>query len=652
MTTLDTATSSPIEPAAAEKKPRRGAKSLPIAREINHDLPPRAAERYEPELSLELIDPSPHNHRKNFTHLEELAESIKLKGVVSPISVRPSPTTPGRFELIAGERRWRSSGIAGRATIPALVKDLSDVEVLEEQLIENVQREDVHPLEEAQGYRDLCDKHGYTIDLIIEKTGKSKAWVYARLKLCELSPEARELFLSEKLNASIALLIARIPDPKLQARAIREVLCLEPDGEGSADTRYDDFYDRPHVDVEDDKGVVTREIVPMSVREAAAHIHKNYMLKLEQAKFDTTDERLVPEAGACGRCPHRTGNQADLFGDVKRGDVCTNPPCFEAKTQAAFERAAATAAAQGAKVLTVDESKKLFISPHDPTSVRHNAPFVAASDLVPWEVAQLLSEKERAAGGSLTWGKLLGKKGVNEVDKVVAQDGTGAARELLSKAKVIEQLTEAGKLNQPTPASKSPAVSAADEKAKRERALVKSTFAKVFEASGHISIAKLSQKSQLELWRWVVLKFADIVSDRDDGMPFVLQALGISDGEEFDYPGSKEIEDAVAKIKTAADLQLVLVRFALAEHAPFRELDDSGVHGLKLLGVDWKTLLAKERAAVASNVAIAKSAAKKKPAGKAKATSLADLCDKCGRELGEHTGKKCPKPAKAAGKGR
>ncbi len=135
-------------------------------------------------VELKDIKPSQHNARKTFDEakIKELSASIKEKGVIEPIIIRPAN---GKYEVVCGERRFRASQMAGITTIPAVIKELDDKQAIEYQIIENLHREDVHPLEEAEGYELLMKKHGYkTVEDIAVKVGKSKGYVYGRLKLC------------------------------------------------------------------------------------------------------------------------------------------------------------------------------------------------------------------------------------------------------------------------------------------------------------------------------------------------------------------------------------------------------------------------------------------------------------------------------------
>lgn len=282
-------------------------------------------------VSLRELKPHAHNARKNFDEakLKELAESIKLKGVIHPIIVRPAN---GKYEVVCGERRFRASQLAGVKDIPAIIKELDDRQALEYQIIENLQREDMHPLEEAEGYEALMKKHGYkTVDDIAVKVGKSRGYIYGRLKLCELIPDNRKLFYGGKLNPSVALLIARIPE-HLQKEAGKKLASGGLDGE------------------------------PMSYRRAQEFITKEFMLVLKAAPFDTDDAMLTEAAGSCTICPRRTGNQKELFPDISSADVCTDPVCFKVKKEAGIKRALAKAKGAGRIVLLEHETKKVFFS--------------------------------------------------------------------------------------------------------------------------------------------------------------------------------------------------------------------------------------------------------------------------------------------------
>jgi ParB family chromosome partitioning protein len=140
------------------------------------------------KLPLDLLAPSPLQPRRNFDEsaLNELAASIAEKGVLQPLLVRPAPNNPGHYEIVAGERRWRASQRANVHEVPVVVTDLTDEEVLEVALIENLQRKDLSPVEEAQGYQRLMDEFGHTQERLAESVGKSRPHVANCLRLLTL----------------------------------------------------------------------------------------------------------------------------------------------------------------------------------------------------------------------------------------------------------------------------------------------------------------------------------------------------------------------------------------------------------------------------------------------------------------------------------
>ncbi len=385
------------------------------------------------ELAPAAIAPSPHNHRKTFSGLDELAASMREKGVVSPITVRPKPAGATTHELVVGERRWRAAKIAKLPVMPAIERELSDKEVLELQLIENVQRVDVHPLEEADGYKDLIAKHGYDVEQIVAKTGKSTSWVYARLKLCALAPVPRKAFLEDNLNAELALMIARIPDIKLQTQATKEVL-----GEGGWKDYQGSGVEAHEVETEGTDGKAVREPIPLSVREARVFLRRKYMLRLDQAPFEVADAQLVPKAGPCTTCQYRTGNQRELFSDVPSADVCTNPPCFEAKKKAVWDRKAAEASRAGVRVLNPKETKNVFEDYGPGTRVARGAAYVDPDDHLPHDLNPGAKPK--------TWKQLLGKD--VQPATVLALDGAGVTRTLIDRKSAVAKLEKAGKLKE------------------------------------------------------------------------------------------------------------------------------------------------------------------------------------------------------------
>ena len=176
-------------------------------------------------LPLDRIRESTTNPRQHFDDLEELAASIRTHGVLQPILVRPLRKD---FELVVGARRLRAARLAGLSSVPAQVKPLDDRSAREVQIIENLQRQDVHPLEEADGYKALLESTpSCTIEEIAAKVGKSKAYVYQRLSLTRLAPQVREVVASDALPLSYALKLAPL-DGDVQMNALEH--CFRPLG--------------------------------------------------------------------------------------------------------------------------------------------------------------------------------------------------------------------------------------------------------------------------------------------------------------------------------------------------------------------------------------------------------------------------------------
>ena len=179
----------------------------------------------ESTATLRIADISPDREqpRKSFDDeaLSELAASIEKHGVLQPIVVRPVPV--GGYKIVAGERRWRAARLAGLKEIPAVVREISDNEAMELALIENLQREDLDPVEEALGYRQLMEKCNYTQETAAKTIGKSRSAVANSLRLLKLPPEALEFLRKGMLTAGHAKAILSIEDPALQLEAAMRI---------------------------------------------------------------------------------------------------------------------------------------------------------------------------------------------------------------------------------------------------------------------------------------------------------------------------------------------------------------------------------------------------------------------------------------------
>lgn len=180
-------------------------------------------------VPIELVHPNPRNPRKAFREedLADLAQSIREKGVVQPILVRPLKAQPNHYEIIAGERRWRASQRAGQHEVPVVVQDVSDKEALELAIIENVQRADLNPLEEAFGYEQLIADFAYTQQDLGQVIGKSRSHVANTLRLLKLPEKVKDHLREGRLTAGHARALVTAADPEgLAARIVDEGLTV------------------------------------------------------------------------------------------------------------------------------------------------------------------------------------------------------------------------------------------------------------------------------------------------------------------------------------------------------------------------------------------------------------------------------------------
>ena len=181
--------------------------------------PEKASDRV---LPIERIEPNPDQPRRSFTqdHLDELAASIQAKGVLQPLIVRPSPRTNGQYEIVAGERRWRAAQLAQLHDVPVLIRDFDDTEVLEVAIIENIQRADLDPIEEATGYRQLMFKFGHTQEKVAEALGKSRSHIANLLRLLNLPTSVQEMVSDGRLSVGHARALITSSDPEALAKVI------------------------------------------------------------------------------------------------------------------------------------------------------------------------------------------------------------------------------------------------------------------------------------------------------------------------------------------------------------------------------------------------------------------------------------------------
>lgn len=307
-----------------------------------------------PRIASEHLFESPTNPRKRWGDLDELAGSIRaIDGLIHALVVRiefnPDGTATGRYEIVCGARRFRAGKLAGLTAFACDVRELSDDHALELQLIENVQRSDLHPLEEAEGYANMIAKlHGYTVETIAARVKKSTGWVYGRLKLLELGPEAVSAISRQvnPLELGVAIVLARQPQSR--------------QGEGL-------------------RGL---ERITTGVKDQIAYLQKDFARNLKGAPFDLKDATLprLGGIGDCVTCPKNSNNEPrELFGDyvrIERAGICSNTTCFVERCDRVVEIKLEKAKATGLEVLTMTQTKKAIVAGAPATG----SPYVIATD--------------------------------------------------------------------------------------------------------------------------------------------------------------------------------------------------------------------------------------------------------------------------------
>jgi ParB family chromosome partitioning protein len=259
-------------------------------------------------MPLESLIECPLNPRRTLDDaaLNELAASIRSQGVLMPLLVRP--VNPQTYEVVAGKRRFRAAQRAEVESVPVEIRELTDAQCIEIAIVENRQRQDVHPLEESSSFAQLLalDEPKYSIERIAAKCGKTPAFIVSRLSLAALTPTATEAFVKDEIGLGHALLLAKL-QPAEQENAL-SACYQEVYGNGSKPKR-----------------------ILLPVRHLREWIERNVLLDLAAAPFSKEDRTLVPEAGSCLECPKRTGHNTLLFEGMTHADRCSDPKCFSNK---------------------------------------------------------------------------------------------------------------------------------------------------------------------------------------------------------------------------------------------------------------------------------------------------------------------------------
>lgn len=279
------------------------------------------------ELQLDKIDIGPTNPRTEFDteSLSELSKSIIIHGILQPIIVRYHPDEAAKnddvFQLVCGERRYRASILAGSQTIPASIRELNDDEVFELQIIENLERKDVHPMDEAIAFKKMIDSGKYTMEDISAKIAKTPTFVAQRLKLNDLVPELQEEFLKGEFGIGHAVLLSRIGLDQQQ-----EIF------QGSKD-KWNPGY-----------GTVSE------LKQSLERSNND----LDEAIFPLADKQLLPKAGACMNCSKNSFANPILFPEEKEENLCFDKSCYKEKESVFYYQKVDSVIKENPGVILVD----------------------------------------------------------------------------------------------------------------------------------------------------------------------------------------------------------------------------------------------------------------------------------------------------------
>jgi ParB family chromosome partitioning protein len=173
-------------------------------------------------VPIDLLEPNPYQPRSSIDPeaLGELTESIRLRGVLQPLLVRPNPSSPDRFQIVAGERRWRAAGAAGLHEVPALVREMADTEAAAVALVENLQRQDLNAIDEAEGYQRLITEFAFTQEALGEAVGKSRSHVANTLRLLNLPAAVKLALRKGEISAGHARALLSHPEPETALRSV------------------------------------------------------------------------------------------------------------------------------------------------------------------------------------------------------------------------------------------------------------------------------------------------------------------------------------------------------------------------------------------------------------------------------------------------
>ncbi|QSR85031.1 ParB/RepB/Spo0J family partition protein [Methylacidimicrobium sp. B4] len=351
-------------------------------------------------LPLDQIVASPHNPRRSFSDegLAELAQSIESHGLLHPILV--TPRGDRRYQIVAGERRWRACRRLGRATIECFIRELDEKTAICIAVMENVQRSGLNPIEEAAGLQAMIDVGKMSLREAASVVGKGRDYIARMLLLNRLPEAAKEAIRAGRLGRRTGWYIARIPLPALRSLVTSETLANR-----------------------------------LSTAEVAKLVLEHYLLDLRKAEFSLHAADLLPEVSSCLECPRRTGNAKDLYSDISDPMICTDPDCFARKREADWTRRCQRAQAEGKGVLPDPEAVDEFIL--GTSQLNEGSRYVDLEAKCPWDPAG-------RRWSSLLAEELQHRDPDSRLRLILARSPVGTIHELVKKEEALSMLKRRG----------------------------------------------------------------------------------------------------------------------------------------------------------------------------------------------------------------
>lgn len=540
------------------------------------------------------------NKRTDYGDIESLAASIRRNGIECPLLGRPSKERAGFAEIVWGKRRRRAATIAGVTMLPIVIREMSDLEVLDAQFFENQDRKDFTALEEATLYQTYRVEHRLSIDRIAERVSRSETFVRRRLKLVELTPAAQEA-------------LAKGPDDAggLEIGAAEALACYPPSVQDLA---------LAHM-------LRSATDAGMSGAQAKVWLAQKFTLKLAQPPFDPEDGVLVATAGPCSACPKRTGNQGELFAELS-DDTCTDPVCFDAKATASWTKRSAELVAKGFKVMTDDEAIEVFGG--------------RAGGLTEWLPSQPVSQKyvvldDRVLvdGDEKTYRQLLGGKAALKGAQVLVarHPRTGVTFELLDAkeaATLAEKRVEAGKLPE-LPTTLERHTEGAKERKREEKKLAKDNRAALVYVVTAV-VATIAKLKKLDDNIARIIARLVLAGAMPDVQRYVAERRDIwtkEDATTAEQALEAHVEQLPVMACIALAWELVALRGIVGPHAPEISKDSMIGQTVRALGLDLSALIREGKVTTHGEDKPATLAEQKHGKGSCRVCACTDL-DHCG----------------------